>query len=134
MLDFWGEKNFDTLHNEFISNSSGGKIFMMKKCEYQDTVLGKGVTIILRKATGFLLNILKEQYLLNADAMIGDVKLLFHLVSINSKKALKKCNLTKAQNETIRAKRKLQLHNILRKQRGLKSLKFKIKLHKKEEQ
>ncbi len=134
MLDFWGEKNFNSLHNEFISNFSGGKIFMMKKLENEETILGKGATIFLRKATGFILNILKEQYVIDPKSMIGDIDLLFNLVKLNTKKVLKKYNDKRNLNKISAYRNRLQLHNILRKQRSLKPLKFKLKLHKKEEQ
>ena len=134
MLDFWGEKNFDVLHNEFMTNSSSGKIFMMQKYEKEDTILGKGVTIILRKTTGFMLNILKELYLLDANSMIGDIELLFKFVKQNSEKVLQKYNAKRKLNKISAYRNKLQLHNIVRKQRSLKPLKFKMKLHKREEQ
>lgn len=134
MMDFWGEKAFEALHNQFVSNNSSGKIFMMKQYEKEDTFLGRGVTILLRKATDFMLTLLKEQYILDPNSMIGDIELLFALVKENREKILQKHNAKRKLTKKLAYKNKLQLHNVLRKQRSLKPLKFKIKLYKKEEQ
>lgn len=134
MMDFWGEKTFETLHNEFISSTSSGKIFMMKQYENEDTFLGRGVTILLRKATYFMLTLLKEQYAVDPESMIGDIELLFDLVNRNREKILQKHNAKRNLTKKPAYKNRLQLHNVLRKQRSLKPLKFKVKLHKKEEQ
>ena len=134
MMDFWGEKAFETLNNEFVSNNSSGKIFIMKQYQNEDTFLGRGVTILLRKTTDFMLTLLKEQYILDPSYMIGDIELLFLLVKRNREKILQKHNTKRKLTKKSAYKNKLQLHNVLRKQRNLKPLKFKMKLYKKEEQ
>ena len=74
MIDSWRKKDFKTLYNEFKTNPSCRKIFMMRKNESEDTLLDKGVTILLKKASLFILNILKELYLKDSTHIIGDIR------------------------------------------------------------
>lgn len=130
MIDLWGTKDFLTLYNEFRANSSSGKIFMMKEYESEDTNIGKGVTVLLRKTSFFILGILKEIYLKDNTHIIGDIGLLFALVDKRKRKAVQKIKHQKAKMLARASKQKIQLHTILRKQRSLKPLKFKMELRK----
>jgi hypothetical protein len=128
-----GKKSFETLYKEFIASSSGGKVFMMKKYEENDTFLGKGVIILLRKTSLFMLTILKEQYLKDKNSMIGDIDLLFALVKKKQRKQRIQHNLKRIQNFIKAPKRQIQLYAILRKHKSLKPIKFKINFKKREE-
>ena len=130
MMDSWDAPKFDDLYRNFIEGSTGGKIFMMKKLEKGETLLGKGVVILLQKATPFILAVLKEQYLIDKDVIIGDITMLLQLVNQQQVYDLKKRN-QKRINSSIRVpKTKLQLHNILRQQKSLNSKKIQMKLKK----
>lgn len=130
MIDYWSAPSFDDLYQDFITGSTGGKIFMMKKFEKEDTILGKGAVILLQKATPFLLALLKEQYLIDKNAMIGDIEMLLALVKQEKIKELKQRNQKRTQNRIKTQKTKMQLHNILRKHKRIKPIKFQIKLKK----
>lgn len=132
MMDFWGTPSFDSLYQAFIAGSTGGKIFMMKTLESEDTFLGKGVTIILKKANPYVLALLKEKCLNDADAMIGDIDLLMKLTALNDLQQIEKYNDQRHQNLVEAPKRQRQLFSIMRKHKSLKPLKFRIKLKKKE--
>ncbi|WP_440880083.1 hypothetical protein [Tenacibaculum sp. C7A-26P2] len=124
MIDYWSAPSFDDLYQDFITGSIGGKIFMMKKFEKEDTILGKGAVILLQKATSFLLALLKEQYLIDKNAMIGDIKMLLALVEQQKIKELKQRNKKRTQNRIKTQKTKIQLYNILRKHKRIKPMKF----------
>lgn len=130
MMDFWEAPKFDDLYRNFITGSTGGKIFMMKRLEKGDTILGKGAVILLQKATPFLLTILKEYYINDRDAMIGDIEMLLHLVESRQIYELKKRNQKRIQHSIKVTKTKMQLHNILRQQKSVKPIKLELKLKK----
>ncbi|WP_431167669.1 hypothetical protein [Tenacibaculum halocynthiae] len=134
MIDSWGKKDFKTLYNEFKTNPSGGKIFMMRKNESEDTLLDKGVTILLKKASLFILNILKELYLKDSTHIIGDINLLLSLVDQRRKIAFQKLKNQKATMLAKASKRRIQLHTILRRQRSLKPIKSILEKNKEKEQ
>ncbi|MDG1315021.1 MAG: hypothetical protein P8P29_05810 [Flavobacteriaceae bacterium] len=129
-MDSWDAPKFDDLYRNFIVGSTGGKIFMMKKLEKGETLLGKGVVILLQKATPFLLTVLKEQYLIDKDVMIGDITMLLQLVNQQQVYDLKKRNQKRINNSIRVPKTKLQLHNILRQQKSLNPKKIQMKLKK----
>lgn len=128
MIDYWSAPSFDDLYQDFITGSTGGKIFMMKKFEKEDTILGKGAVILLQKTTPFLLALLKEQYFIDKNALIGDIEMLLSLVEQQKIKELKQRNQKRTQNRIKTQKTKIQLHNILRKHKRIKPMKFQIKL------
>ena len=115
MIDFWGTKDFETLYKEFRANSSRGKVFMMKEQISEDTTIGKGATILLRKTSLLVLNILKELYLKDNGYIIGDIGLLFALADQRKKAAIQKLKIQKEQMLARASRTKIQLHIILRK-------------------
>ncbi|MGY0408691.1 MAG: hypothetical protein ACWIPJ_10125 [Polaribacter sp.] len=133
MIDIWGTKDFQTLYKDFRTNSSRGKIFMMKDYECEDTVIGKGVTVLLRKASLVILGVLKELYIKDSSYMIGNIGLLFALVDQRKKKAIQQLKNQKEKMLAKSSKQRIQLHSILRKQKSLNPLKFKIELQKEKE-
>jgi hypothetical protein len=133
MMDFWGAPNFDNLYQKFITGSTGGKIFIMKKFKSGDTSLGKGATVLLEKANGFLLSVLQEQYLKDSSYMIGDIELLFKLADENDQTLMDYYNQERIKNVIKAPKRQRQLYAILRKHKSLKPIRFSIDIRKKEE-
>jgi hypothetical protein len=133
MMDFWGAPSFDSLYQEFITGSTGGKIFIMKEFKSGDTSLGKGATVLLDKANGFLLSVLQEQYLKDNSFMIGDIELLFKLADENNQALMDYYNQERIKNVIKAPKRQRQLYAILRKHKSLKSIRFSLEMRKKKE-
>lgn len=133
MMDFWGAPNFDNLYQKFITGSTGGKIFIMKKFQNGETYLGKGATVLLEKANGFLLSILQEQYLKDNSYIIGDIELLFKLADENNQTLIEYYNQERIKNVIKAPKRQRQLYTIIRKHKSLKPTRFSIQIKKKKE-
>lgn len=133
MMDFWDAPSFDSLYQEFITGSTGGKIFIMKKFQNGEASLGKGVTVLLEKANGFLLSVLQEQYLKDSSYMIGDIELLSKLADENDQALIDYYNQERIKNVIKAPKRQRQLYSIMRKHKSLKPTRFSIDMRKKEE-
>ena len=131
MMDFWGAPSFDSLYQEFITGNTGGKIFIMKEFKSGDTSFGRGATVLLGKANGFLLSVLKEQYLKDNSFMIGDIELLFKLTDENNQTLMDYYNQERIKNVIKAPKRQRQLYAIIRKHKSLKPIRVSIQLQKK---
>jgi hypothetical protein len=125
MLVKGGATSFKEKYYHFMSKSTKGKIMFLEsyKGKVEEIEWGKGAILILKNASPFFLNIVKDWFLEKPTRIAGDIAgLLIHTVKKNRTKNLKKS----MKNIKYRAdKCKLQLHNILRKQNSTITIKNK---------
>ena len=114
-----GGISFKEKYHYFVSKNTKGTIMFLEsyKGKVEEVEWGKGAVLILKKANPFLLNIVKDWFLEKPTRLAGDIAgLLIQTVKKNRVKNLKKS----LKNNISRAnKSRLQLHNILRKQKKI---------------
>lgn len=113
-----GGVSFKEKYYHFVSKKTKGKIMFLEsyKGKIEEIEWGKGAILILKNANPFFLNIVKDWFLEKPTRLAGDIAgLLIYTVKKNRVKNLEnflKNNISRAN------KSRLQLHNILRKQKG----------------
>jgi len=120
MKKYCGGADFKTLYHNFITDDTSEKVFVMSDYKTESVELGAGATIHLKKAEPFLLNIIKDWFLKNPHVLIGDIPSFLKMIDNYEKKYIKdRIKRGKEKFERV-PKVALQLHNILRKQQGIK--------------